>query len=677
MYLLLILLPLLGSVFAGLFGRSLGRRGSVLITVSFLLLTFLLSLVAFYEVALCGSICTVKVFEWFFSEMFDSAWGFYFDSLTVVMLVVITSVSTLVHIYSVSYMSSDPHLPRFMSYLSIFTFFMLMLVTGDNLLVMFFGWEGVGLASYLLINFWFTRLSANKASIKAMLVNRVGDFGLALGIMSIFSLFKTVQFPVIFALVPFVANENIMFLNCSFNGLTVIAICLFIGAVGKSAQLGLHTWLPDAMEGPTPVSALIHAATMVTAGVFMIARCSPLFEFAPDALSVVATLGAATCFFAATTGLVQNDLKRVIAYSTCSQLGYMIFACGVSNYSVAVFHLMNHAFFKALLFLGAGSVIHALANQQDMRKMGGLVQILPFTYAMMLIGSLSLAGFPFLTGFYSKDVILEVAFARYTINGNFAYWLGAICVLLTSYYSFRLCFLTFFTQNKALKVQVEKSHDAPLIMAIPLMILALGSIFVGYCGKDMMIGIGTNFWGHSLFTLPEMSNLLESEYIPQSVKLLPFCFTLLGIVLAFIFNESNRGRRKAYDFKTSKIGILFYSMFSKRWFFDKVYNDFFAQKALDFGYRVSFKRLDKGTFEIFGPQGICLIFSKATREASKLQSGMIYHYAFVMVVGLTLFVASITLWDFLSDIIDSRLYFLFLIYFFVSSVAVKDNIASS
>ena len=668
MYLLLILLPLLGSVSAGLFGRFLGHRGSVVITVTFLLLTFLFSVIAFYEVALCGTQCSIKVSEWFSSEMFDSSWGFYFDSLTVVMLIVITSVSSLVHIYSISYMSEDPHLPRFMSYLSIFTFFMLMLVTGDNLLVMFFGWEGVGLASYLLINFWFTRLSANKASIKAMLVNRVGDFGLALGIMSIFSVFKSISFPVIFALVPFMCNEEIVFLNCSFHGLTVIAICLFVGAVGKSAQLGLHTWLPDAMEGPTPVSALIHAATMVTAGVFMIARCSPLFEFAPDALMVIAFLGAMTCFFAATTGVVQNDLKRVIAYSTCSQLGYMVFACGVSNYSVAVFHLMNHAFFKALLFLGAGSVIHAVASQQDMRKMGGLVQLLPFTYAMMLIGSLSLAGFPFLTGFYSKDVILEVAFARYTVSGNFAYWLGGICVLLTSYYSFRLCFLTFFAENKALKTQVEKSHDAPFIMALPLMILALGSIFVGYCGKDMMIGLGTTFWGNAIYTLPETSNILESEWIPQSVKLLPFFFTLLGVALAFLLtlNQNRAATLKVYQFKISKIGRQLYAMLNKRWFFDKVYNDLLAQKALDFGYQVSFKRLDKGTFEILGAQGICSVFSKATRELSGLQSGMIYHYAFVMVIGLVLFITSVTLWDVLSEVLDTRLSFLFCLAFLLS-----------
>lgn len=673
MYLLLILLPLLGSVSAGLFGRFLGSKGSVVITVTFLLSTFLLSVLAFYEVALSGSNCSVKVIDWFSCEMFDTDWGFYFDSLTVVMLIVITSVSTLVHIYSFSYMSSDPHLPRFMSYLSIFTFFMLMLVTSDNLIVMFFGWEGVGLASYLLINFWFTRLSANKASIKAMLLNRVGDFGLALGIMSIFSVFKTLSFPVVFAMVPTMISEKIVFLNNEWDALTVISLCLFVGAIGKSAQLGLHTWLPDAMEGPTPVSALIHAATMVTAGVFMIARCSPLFEFAENALMIVALIGAMTCFFAATTAVVQNDLKRVIAYSTASQLGYMVFACGVSNYEVALFHLMNHAFFKALLFLSAGSVIHALANQQDMRKMGGLVQVLPFTYTMMLIGSLSLAGFPFLTGFYSKDVILEVAFARYTINGNFAYWLGGICVLLTSYYSFRLCFLTFFTENKAPYQHVKTSHDAPLIMAIPLMILAVGSIFLGYCGKDMMIGLGTGFWGNALFTLPESSNILESHYIPQYVKLVPFFFTLLGITLAFAASEHTLIRKKAYNFKISRIGVLLYEMLNKRWFFDKVYNDVFAQKALDFGYQIAFKRLDKGTFEILGPQGICFVFSKATREASHLQSGMIYHYAFVMVIGLTTFITMITLWDYLSSIIDSRLYFLFLIYFLFSMIKTKDS----
>jgi proton-translocating NADH-quinone oxidoreductase chain L len=661
MYLLIVLLPLLGSIAAGFFGRFLGFRGAAIITISCVLASSFLSCIAFYEVALSGSPCYLKLAPWFFSEMFDASWGFYFDSLTVVMLIVVTFVSTLVHIYSISYMSGDPHIPRFMCYLSIFTFFMLMLVTADNFIQMFFGWEGVGLASYLLISFWFTRLQASKSSIKAMLINRVGDFGLALGIMALFSVFKTVDFSSVFACAPQFAGTSFIFCNFKVDTLNTICILLFIGAVGKSAQLGLHTWLPDAMEGPTPVSALIHAATMVTAGVFMIARCSPLFEYAPTALTVVTIVGAMTCFFAATTGIVQNDLKRVIAYSTCSQLGYMVFACGISNYSVGVFHLMNHAFFKALLFLSAGSVIHALSDEQDMRKMGGVVQLLPFTYAMMLIGSFSLAGFPFLTGFYSKDVILELAYAKYTISGNFAYWLGSICVLFTSYYSFRLLFLTFLSPTSAYKNSVAHTHDAPPIMALPLILLAFGSIFVGYLCKDMMIGLGSNFWGNSIFILPKNILLLESEYIPQSQKFLPFFFTILGLFLAFIVNYTNT--KQTYILKTSWLGNKLYYMFNKRWFFDKVYNDFIGQKALSFGYNTSFKALDKGVFEILGPFGISILFQRFTSHISKLQSGMIYHYALVMLIGLTLLITIIGLWDFLELFINSKLYFIYLFSF--------------
>ncbi|KAJ3668691.1 hypothetical protein LUZ61_022845 [Rhynchospora tenuis] len=401
---------------------------------------------------------------------------------TVVMLIVVTSISSLVHLYSISYMSEDPHSPRFMCYLSILTFFMPMLVTGDNSLQLFLGWEGVGLASYLLIHFWFTRLQADKAATKAMLVNRVGDFGLAPGISGRFTLFQTVDFSTIFARASAPRNSWIS-CNMRFNAISLICILLLIGAVGKSAQIGSHTWSPDAMEGPTPVSASIHAATMVTAGVFMIARCSPLFEYPPTALIVITSAGATTSFLAATTGILQNDLKRVIAYSTCSQLGYMIFACGISNYSVSVFHLMNHAFFKALLFLSAGSVIHAMSDEQDMRKMGGLASSFPLTYAMMLIGSLSLIGFPFLTGFYSKDVILELAYTKYTISGNFAFWLGSISVLFTSYYSFRLLFLTFLVPTNSFGRDISRCHDAPIPMAIPSILLALGSLFVGYLAK--------------------------------------------------------------------------------------------------------------------------------------------------------------------------------------------------
>jgi NADH-ubiquinone oxidoreductase chain 5 len=548
-----------------------------------------------------------------------------------------------------------------MSYLSLFTFFMLFLVTADNFVQMFVGWEGVGLCSYLLINFWFTRLQASKASIKAMLVNRVGDFGLALGIMGLFSVFKTLDFTTIFACASQTVETPFIFCNYEFDTLTIICILLFIGAIGKSAQLGLHTWLPDAMEGPTPVSALIHAATMVTAGVFMIARCSPLFEFAPTALMCVTFLGAMTCFFAATTGIVQNDLKRVIAYSTASQLGYMIFACGLSNYSVGIFHLMNHAFFKALLFLSAGSVIHALSNEQDMRKMGGLVQLLPFTYAMMCIGSFSLVGFPFLTGFYSKDVILEIAYAKYSCSGNFAYWLGSVCVLLTSYYSFRLMFLTFLSPTAAFRESVKKTHDAPFLMALPLILLAGGSIFVGYLAKDMMIGLGTSFWSNAIFVLPQNVVLLESEFIPQAQKFLPLIFISAGAFLAYIFNYASVF--KSYILKTSQGSMQIYYFLNKRWFIDKIYNDFIAKNGLYFGYNISFKTLDKGSFEILGPSGLSHTIESLTRYFSKLQSGMIYHYAVVMLLGLTLLITTISLWDFLEIILDNRLYFIYLISF--------------
>ena len=663
MYLLLVFLPLLGSLQAGLLGRFLGSRGAAIVTTGCVVISAMLSSVAFYEVALSGSVCSIPLLSWFSSEMFDAAWGFYFDTLTVVMLVVITSVSSLVHLYGISYMSHDPHVPRFMSYLSIFTFFMIMLVTADNFLQIFFGWEGVGLASYLLINFWFTRLQASKASIKAMLMNRIGDMGLALGIMALFSQCQTVTFASAFACAPFLANNTFLFCNLELDGLTTVCVLLFIGCVGKSAQLGLHTWLPDAMEGPTPVSALIHAATMVTAGVFMIARSSPLFEYAPGALALVAILGGTTCFFAATTALVQNDIKRVIAYSTCSQLGYMVFACGLSQYSVGVFHLANHAFFKALLFLGAGSVIHALSNEQDMRRMGGVIQLLPFTYSMMVIGSLSLVGFPFLTGFYSKDVILETAYATYTLTGNVAYWLGSVCVALTAYYSFRLIFLTFLAPTGAFKVTVQHTHDAPPLMALPLILLALGSIFLGYLGKDMMIGLGTDFWGNALFVLPRNLVLLESEYIPQTQKLLPLAATFLGGFLAYLLNYRSIFAEKGYQLKTWLIGRKLYTMLNKRWFFDKVYNEFIGERALNFGYVTSWKRLDKGCFEVIGPYGVSQTFPLWSRHISRLQSGVIYHYAVVMLLGLTLAITLVALWDILEVVIDPRFYFLFLTTF--------------
>jgi NADH-ubiquinone oxidoreductase chain 5 len=662
MYLLIITLPLLGSLTSGLFGRFLGSRGAAVITTTCVILSSILSCIAFYEVALGASTCFLSVAPWIKSEMFDASWGFLFDSLTVVMLIVVTFVSSLVHLYSISYMLHDPHSPRFMCYLSIFTFFMLMLVTGDNFIQLFLGWEGVGLASYLLINFWFTRLQANKAAIKAMLVNRVGDFGLALGIMGCFSIYQTVDFSVIFACASVTSSPNHLFLFCNteVHAITLICILLFIGAVGKSAQIGLHTWLPDAMEGPTPVSALIHAATMVTAGVFMIARCSPLFEYSPNALIIIAFAGAMTSFFAATTGIMQNDLKRVIAYSTCSQLGYMIFACGISNYSVGVFHLMNHAFFKALLFLSAGSVIHAMSDEQDMRKMGGLSLTLPFTYSMMLIGSLSLIGFPFLTGFYSKDVILELAYTKYTISGSIAFWLGSISVLFTSYYSFRLLFLTFLSSTNGFKRNIASCHDAPLIMAIPLILLAFGSIFVGYLAKDMMIGLGTHFWANSISFGPQNELLCESEFsTPTIIRFLPLIFSSCGAFIAYYVHFWSI--RFFYKVKTSNFGQLIYSFLNKRWFFDKIYNDFIVRPSLWFGYEVSFKTLDKGVFEILGPTGISSTLRQLASDISKIQTGFVAHYAFVMLIGLTVLISIFGLWDLISFWVDNRLYFILLI----------------
>ncbi len=704
MYLLLILLPLLSSIHSGLSGRFLGGRGAICVSVFCITLTFFCSVIAFYEVALSGSTCTLPLIKWFDVEMIDVEWCLYFDSLTVVMLVVITSVSSLVHVYSASYMENDPHIPRFMSYLSLFTFFMCMLVTADNLVQMFFGWEGVGCASYLLINFWWTRVQANKSSIKAMVMNRVGDFGLTIGIMSIFLVFKSVNFATVLSCAPYL--PEIVFLCMRLDACTVICICFLIGACGKSAQLGLHTWLPDAMEGPTPVSALIHAATMVTAGIFLIARTSLLFECAPNALIVVALLGGMTCFFAATTGMVQNDLKRVIAYSTCSQLGYMVFACGVSSYSVAIFHLFNHAFFKALLFLGAGSVIHALSDQQDMRKMGGILQILPFTYAMMCIGSLSLIGFPFLAGFYSKDVILEVAFARYTLNAQFGYWCTSVCVLFTAYYSTRLLVLTFITPRAGFKKSVSQIHDSSLLIAIPLLLLAFASIFCGFMAQDMMIGVGTSFWGNSLFVEPLHNNRVESEFIPQYVKLLPLLFTFSGVLLAFfvhyqspklsyilhdkqteeynaVANSSNilfRAIAQAPPLKLSRVqrlSITLYYWLSKKWLFDKVYNDLFSLNALNFGYNVSFKKLDKGCFEIIGPHGIVSKISKLTRQSSVLQSGMVYHYAYATLIGATFFISIVALSKNSSTENEwrSMLVLLFLASLFLETVYMEKRMA--
>jgi NADH-ubiquinone oxidoreductase chain 5 len=640
MYLLIISLPLMSSIFGSFLGEKLGPKGAGILTSSCIVLTSILSIICAYEVGICGSPVYLYVSDWINSEMFDANWGFQFDALTVSMLVLVSVVSSLVHIYSTGYMSEDPHQPRFYSYLSLFTFFMIVLVTGDNLVSLFLGWEGVGLCSYLLINFWFTRLQANKAAIKAMVVNRIGDFGFALGIFGLFYMFKSIEFSTIFSMIPVMIEYSTEGVTGPILGLsikteiTILCLLLFVGAIGKSAQIGLHTWLPDAMEGPTPVSALIHAATMVTAGVFMIIRCSPLYEQSPFALFVITILGASTAFFAATTGLVQNDLKKVIAYSTCSQLGYMVFSCGLSTYSVSLFHLLNHGYFKALLFLSAGSVIHAVADQQDMRQLGGLRKFLPFTYSAMLIGSLSLMGFPFLTGFYSKDVILEIAFASYSVSGSFAHWLGCISAFFTSFYSFRLLYNTFIKDTNIPRSILEHVHDAPLAIGLPLFILAYASIFVGYLTRDMMIGLGTNFWNNSLaISIYGTNSLLDAEFLPYYIKLIPVIFSIVGAGLALYLYHACPFFLYKLTFHLRPL----YIFLSKKWFFDKVYNDYVVPSILAFGYSISFKLLDKGLIEYLGPLGLASLFTRLAATFSRYQTGYIYHYGFSMFLGFAFF----------------------------------------
>jgi NADH-ubiquinone oxidoreductase chain 5 len=510
---------------------------------------------------------------------------------------------------------------------------MLILVTGDNFLQLFVGWEGVGLCSYLLINFWFSRIQANKAAIKAMVLNRIGDFGLALGIFVIFSVFKSVDYATVFALAPFFIDSKFNFLNFDILVLDLICFLLFIGAMGKSAQLGLHTWLPDAMEGPTPVSALIHAATMVTAGVFLLTRNSILFEYSPLLLNFIALIGASTAFFAATIGLLQNDIKRIIAYSTCSQLGYMMFACGLSNYNVGVFHLVNHAFFKALLFLGAGSVIHGISDEQDIRKMGGLKNFLPFTYSMMLIGSFALIGFPFLTGFYSKDVILEIAYGKFTSLGVFSFFLGTIGAFFTAFYSTRLIYLTFLTKPNGYKRVILNSHDASFQISISLFLLAVPSIFFGFITKDMFIGLGTSYWKNSIFIVPSRMNIIDSEFINLKYKLLATVFSLLGVSMAYIFYTLNQ--KSLFFVKLSNTGRFIYNFLNKKWFFDKMYNELVAQKIFKTSYNISYKNIDKGFVEIFGPTGIALITLKTAKQMLNLQTTNLYQYALLMLLGVT------------------------------------------
>lgn len=654
MYQAIVFLPLLGFLIVGLFGNSLGAKASEYITSGFLVISAVLSWVAFFAVGFGhGEVFTVPVMRWIQSGGVDASWALRIDTLTVVMLVVVNTVSALVHIYSIGYMHHDPNRPRFFAYLSLFTFAMLMLVTADNLIQMFFGWEGVGLASYLLIGFWYKKPSANAAAIKAFVVNRVGDFGFALGIFGVFVLFGSVNLGTIFAnaasyLPAEVAPAGaavLTFLGHALDkqtAMTVVCLLLFMGAMGKSAQVPLHTWLPDAMEGPTPVSALIHAATMVTAGVFMLARLSPLFELSHSALTVVTFIGAFTAFFAATVGLVQNDIKRVIAYSTCSQLGYMFVALGVGAYGAAIFHLFTHAFFKALLFLGSGSVIHAVSDEQDMRKMGGLRTLIPKTYWMMVVGTLALTGVGIpatvigTAGFFSKDAIIATAFASHNAVAGFAFILLVVAACFTSFYSWRLIFMTFHGEPRASHDVMHHVHESPPVMLVPLYVLAAGALFAGILFHGAFIGEGyAEFWKASLFTLPENHILHAIHELPLWVELAPFVAMVIGFAVAwkFYIRSPELPRSVAANHR------LLYAFLLNKWYFDELYDFLLVRPAKRLG-RFLWKTGDGAIIDGLGPDGISARVVDVTNRVVKLQTGYLYHYAFAMLIG----VAALVTW---------------------------------
>ena len=606
MYLLIVILPLISWITCCGYGRKIGEKGCGIISTSSLLLCFLMSILIFFEVSLENSSLENILWNWFDLGLLNNPLGFYYDELTACMLVVVTTISCLVHLYSTSYMDGDPHLPRFMSYLSLFTFFMLILISSNNFVQLFIGWEGVGLCSYLLINFWYTRIQANKAGIKAMLVNRVGDVGMILAMVLIWLNFGSLEFCSVFSTssLSSVSDYNLL----------LICILLLVGAVGKSAQLGLHTWLPDAMEGPTPVSALIHAATMVTAGVFLIIRSSPLFEMSSSGLLLTTLIGSFTAFFAATVGLAQNDLKKVIAYSTCSQLGYMVMICGISSYSTGLFHLFNHAFFKALLFLSAGSIIHALLDEQDMRRMGAMKDLTPFSFAAIFVGSVSLMGLPFLTGFYSKDFILELAFDKYLLS--FALWLGLGAAFFTAYYSFRLVYFTFVEKPMSSKRTLQKAHEGHWNLITPLVILLVGSLAIGYSSQ--------------FFIIRDVS----PPMIPTDSKWLPTILSVSGGVLGLY---SYLTFKKGWSISLSSLYMISYAFINSAWQFNYVINHFIVKPFWKFGLNITYNKVDRQLLEFIGPEGLLLSLSKSSSRSSLFQSGWLMNYLLIFILFITVY----------------------------------------
>ena len=624
----IVLLPLLGSIVSGFFGKHLNTRSCLILTSVLVLISAILSIFIFYQTLANDYSSNKLIFNWISSGDFNVNWSIKVDSLTSVMLVVVSLISSIIHFYSIGYMSHDPHKLRFMSYLSLFTFSMLTLITADNFLQLFFGWEGVGLCSYLLIGFWYKRSSANTAAIKAFVVNRVGDFGFAIGIFLIFYFYGTLNYNEVFELTPNFVEKEIIFLGLQFNLVTLICLMLFIGAMGKSAQIILHTWLPDAMEGPTPVSALIHAATMVTAGVFLVVRCSPIFEYSQTALNVVASVGMLTAFFAATVAIVQNDIKKIIAYSTCSQLGYMFFAAGIGAYHVAIFHLFTHAFFKALLFLGAGCVIHSFKEEQDIRLMGGVFKKIPYTYALMIIGTLALTGFPFLSGYYSKDAIIEFAYFKGSPIGYYVVAVGIFTALLTSIYSWRLIFKTFHGKYNNKNNKLSSIKESPIIMLIPTFLLSLGAILTGMIFKETFIGKDSfEFWDNSILFLQSFHHAHPPIWLFTITPLL----VILSIPVSYYLFIKNEKILKSFISRNR----FLYNFLLNKWYFDEFY-DFVFVKPLKKAGLFFWKNCDKNIIDKFGPDGLSNLVKIISNKAINFQSGYLYHYAFVMLIGFSI-----------------------------------------
>jgi len=650
MYLAIIVLPILGSIVSGFFGRKIGVSGSQLITCTCIIITTILSIITFIEVGLNNIPVTVHVFRWIDAESLNIAWGFNFDSLTVSMLIPVLIVSAVVHVYSIGYMSHDPHNQRFFSYLSLFTFMMIVLVTANNFLLMFVGWEGVGICSYLLVSFWFTRIAANQSSMSAFLTNRVGDCFLTIGMFVILWSFGNVDYYTVFSLSSYY-NENIII---------IIGICLLIGAMAKSSQVGLHVWLPMAMEGPTPVSALIHAATMVTAGVYLLMRTSPLIEYSSTILIMCLWTGAITTVFSSLIGLFQQDIKKVIAYSTMSQLGMMVIAVGLSSYNIALFHLINHAFYKGLLFLGAGAVIHAVADNQDFRKYGGLISYLPLTYSVMLIASLSLVAIPFMTGFYSKDLILESAFGQYHFSSIIVYFISTIGAMFTTLYSVKVLYLTFLTNPNGSLIDYKQAHEGDIYISMPLIILAFFSIFFGYLTKDIFIGLASGFFSdNSLFIHPLHEIMIDTEFgVSILFKLLPFLFTIFLTIISLLLTELFP--KSIIRFKFSTLGYNIFGFLNQRFLIELFYNKYISDVVFKLGGQTT-KIMDKGSVEIFGPIGLQRELTNLSKSINNLSTGVVTSYALYILIGLIFYVSILYFTRISSDYIELLL-ILFVLY---------------